>query len=400
MNEKLYNDANLIIKSSINSIQVDIAIKKCLSNYKKPKGKTILLAVGKAAYQMAKAVTDNIPINEGIVITKYNHSKGPLNNIKIFEAGHPILDANTIKATKEAISMCENLTKDDLIIFLISGGGSSLFEDPLINLDKMKKINDELLKRSASIEEINTIRKRLSNVKGGKFAQLCKPAKILNIILSDIIGDPLDMIASGPSYPDKSTSIDALNIVKKYNLEFDEEILGLLKKETIKQLDNIDSFVIGNNEILKKAAQGKAKELGYKTIYIDNPLTKDIYEAIQTFTSLIENHKEERNICFIAGGEITLDIKGNGLGGRNQEFVCRMGKYMKDNMCFFAIGSDGTDGPTDAAGGYIDKDLYKKDIDEYLNNNDTYHYLKKYGGLIITNPTGSNVNDLYCLLIN
>lgn len=399
MNKELYNDANIIIKSSINTILNDTTLKKCLLQYQKPKGKTILLAIGKAAYQMAKETIDTIDIDEGIVITKYKHSLGTLNNIRVFEAGHPILDENSIKATKEAINMCSNLTKDDLVIFLISGGGSALFEDPLIDLEKLKQVNEELLKHSINIKEINTIRKRLSKVKGGKFAQLCKPAKILNIILSDIIDDPLDMIASGPSCPDKTIPKDALNIVKKYNISFDKEILSLLNEDTIKELDNVETFVINNNKKLTLAAKDVAISLGYKTIHLDKALTGDIKKAVSLMKSLLVKYKDEKNICIIVGGEITLTVKGNGLGGRNQEFVCRMGEYLHNNMCFFAIGSDGTDGPTDAAGGYIDKSLYESEINDYLKNNDTYHYLEKHNGLIKTGPTGINVNDLYCILI-
>ena len=295
--------------------------------------------------------------------------------------------------------MCSNLTKDDLVIFLISGGGSALFEDPLIDLKKLKQVNEELLKHSINIKEINTIRKRLSKVKGGKFAQLCKPAKILNIILSDIIDDPLDMIASGPSCPDKTTPKDALNIVKKYNISFDKEILSLLNEDTIKELDNVETFVINNNKKLTLAAKDAAISLGYKTIHLDKALTGDIKKAVSLMKSLLVKYKDEKNICIIVGGEITLAVKGNGLGGRNQEFVCRMGEYLHNNMCFFAIGSDGTDGPTDAAGGYIDKSLYESEINDYLKNNDTYHYLEKHNGLIKTGPTGINVNDLYCILI-
>lgn len=399
MNKDLYNDANQITNYSINEILPDKAIKKALLNYSKPKGRTILLSIGKAAYQMAKEIVLNIEIDKGIVITKYNHSKEPIQNIKIYEAGHPIVDENSIKATREAIDMCSNLTEDDLVILSISGGGSSLFENPLIELNKLKEVNNKLLKCSASIEEINTIRKRLSRVKGGKFGELCKPAKVMNIILSDIINDPLDMIASGPTYPDSSSSKEAINIINKYSLNFDQEIINLLNKETIKYLNNIESYIIGNNKILKSSAKKKAEDLGYKVINIEKPLTCNIDEAVSIFKMLLDKHINEHNVCIIAGGEIVLEVKGNGLGGRNQELACRMAKYMKDNVCFFAIGSDGTDGPTDAAGGYVDKNIFNSEIDNYINNNDSYHYLEKYEGLIKTGPTGSNVNDLYCLLI-
>lgn len=401
MNKSLFKDANEIINYSINEVLPDKTIRTFFNNFNKPKGKTIMIAIGKAAFTMAKETVSIISVDKGLVVTKYDHSKGSISNTEIIEAGHPTPDSNSIKAAQKAIDLCSNLTSDDTILMLISGGGSSLFELPLINLEELQDINNQLIKCGASISEINTIRKRLSKVKGGKFAEICKPAKVINIILSDIINNPLDMIASGPTYIDSSTSQDALKIINKYKLEIKENTKELLKNETIKILDNIKTHIIGSNEGLRQATKHKAIALGYKVIDIENPITSDINEAVELFKEKINQYKDSKeNICIIAGGEITIRINGDGLGGRNQEFACRMSKYITDsNICFFAIGSDGTDGPTDAAGGYADKDTFNNELDYYLNKNDSYHYLEKYGGHIKTGPTGSNVCDLYCLLI-
>lgn len=401
MNKQLFSDASNIIDYSINEVLPNKSIKKIFNKIEKPKGKAIMIAIGKAAYTMASEFTSNFDITKGLVITKYGHAKSKLPNTEIIEAGHPILDNNSLISTSKAIDLCNNLTKDDIVYMLISGGGSSLFEYPFIDLKELQDINDYLIKSGASINEINCIRKRLSKVKGGRFAEICKPAKIINIVLSDVIGDSLDVIASGPTYPDSSSYNDVTNVIKKYNLHFNETIMNYLKKDAINSLDNIETYTIGNNSLLKKAAAEKAQSLGYKTKIIDKDITEDINNVVEYLKSLLDNNKyNNENICIIAGGELTIEVKGSGLGGRNQELACRMIPYLLDtNACMFAISSDGTDGPTNAAGGYVDKDSYNPELNEYLMNNDSYHYLEKYNKLIKIGPTGTNVCDLYCILI-
>lgn len=401
MNNLLYNDAQKIIDYSIQEVLPGAAVRKALENYKEPKGKTIMIALGKAAYTMAKETLEQVKVDKGLVVTKYGHSQGPLKNTEIIEAGHPILDDNSVKGANTAIEMCSNLTADDTVIILVSGGGSALFEAPLVTLEELQDVNSQLLKCGANINEINTIRKRLSKVKGGRFAEICSPAKVIDIILSDIINDPLDMIASGPAYPDASTTEDALNIVSKYNLKLNDKIMDLLHRDTVKKLDNVETYITGNNEELKQAAKKKAEELGYKVVYVKEALTSEVKEAAKYMESLIDMHLNDgEDVAIVTGGELVVEIKGDGLGGRNQELACRLAPYLKDkNACVFAVGSDGTDGPTDAAGGYADSDSLHPGIEEYLNNNDSYHYLENFGGLIKTGPTGTNVCDLYCALI-
>lgn len=397
MNKELYDDCLEIATKSIKNVNPSKAIKTTLKDFKYPKGNTYMIAIGKAAYTMAKETIKNINIKKGIVITKYGHSKGKLKNVKIFEAGHPILDSNSIKATEQAIKLAENLTKDDKVIFLISGGGSALFESPLIPLKELQDINDQLLKSGANIKEINTVRKKLSKVKGGKFAKICSPASIYNVILSDVINNPLDMIASGPTIADSSTAEEATKIIKKYNINISNKTSKLLKYKPIRKLNNVETQILLDNESLKLAANKICENLGYKTIYISNPVTSSITKAKNQLSKYFKDLKPKTVI--IAGGEVVVKVKGNGIGGRNQELALTLGKYINDNKtAVMCIGSDGTDGPTDVAGAYVDKSIIKKDLDDYLNDNDSYNYLKKYGGHIKTGPTGTNVCDLYLII--
>lgn len=397
MNNVIYKDALDIVNYAINKVLPNEAIKNALNDFVVPKGKVYMIAIGKAAYSMSKETLKHIDIYKGLVITKYNHAKGELKNTKIIEAGHPVLDENSIIAAQEAINLVKDLTKDDTVIFLISGGGSALFEAPLISLDEFKDINNQLLKCGANIQEINAIRKRLSKVKGGKFAKLCSPAKVFNIILSDIIDDPIDMIASGPTVNDNSSSQDAINVVEKYKLSINKETMKLLNLDGVKDLKNVETHVSLNNEAFKKAAKQRSKELGYDVYYQSVPLVEDISKAINIMSYYTKKAKE--NSVTILGGEITLEVKGNGLGGRNQELALTLGTYLKDNdTAVICVGSDGTDGPTDAAGAYVEKSMIDDTVYNYLNDNDSYHYLEKHNGLIKTGPTGTNVCDLYMII--
>ncbi|SDB23831.1 protein of unknown function [Pseudobutyrivibrio sp. YE44] len=235
MNQKLRKDIDYIVENSIKAVLPDEAVMKALESYTPSKGKNVLVAIGKAAWQMAKAATNALGyVDYGIVITKYDHVKGSIDGIECIEAGHPIPDENSFRATGRAIELVKDLTADDTVLFLISGGGSALFELPLIDADELQDITKQLLASGANIVEINTIRKRLSQVKGGRFALKCAPAKVFSIVLSDIVGDPLDMIASGPAYPDTSTCADANRIVKKYSLKLSDKAKTLLNEETPK----------------------------------------------------------------------------------------------------------------------------------------------------------------------
>ncbi|NLJ90306.1 MAG: glycerate kinase [Clostridiales bacterium] len=406
----LREDAQKIIDSAINAALPHTAVKKAIEGIDFSGGKLVLVSIGKAGWSMAKAASDLLGdrIDDGVVITKYDHSEGDLPNIRIFEAGHPVPDENSFKATDEVIRLVSNLSADDKVLFLVSGGGSALFERPIISSDELEDITEQLLASGANIVEINTIRKRLSAVKGGKFAKLCEPAYVYSIILSDIIGDPLDMIASGPAYPDSSTYDEALLIAQKYNINMSSEVKELLSKETPKSLTNVTTKVTGSVTQLCMAAEKTCKELGYKPLVLTASLCCEAREAGSFLASIAEYYKDTKeSLAFIAGGETVVRVKGKGLGGRNQEIALGAAEQLSklNNVAVFSVGSDGTDGPTDAAGGYVDnntKEILKKqniDIHEILDNNDAYNGLKACNGLIITGPTGTNVNDLSVLLI-
>lgn len=403
-------DSNKIIESAINSALPNNAVRKALQDEDFSGGKLILVSIGKAAWSMAQSACEFLGnrINEGIVITKYDHAQGDLQNVRIMEAGHPIPDANSFAATEEAIKMVSGLSAEDKVLFLISGGGSALFEKPLINENELEPLTKQLLASGADIIEINTIRKRLSAVKGGKFAKLCEPAQVISVVLSDIIGDPLDMIASGPAYPDSSTSEQATEIIRKYGITVSEEISELLKMETPSKLNNVRTKITGSVTQLCFAAERTCRDLGYEPILLTASLRCQAREAGGFLASIAQYYNSsEKSLAFIAGGETVVQLKGKGKGGRNQELALAAAEDISEleNVAVFSIGSDGTDGPTDAAGGYVDtgtkKLLAQKGIDIFktLENNDAYHALQASGGLIITGPTGTNVNDLSVLLI-
>jgi hydroxypyruvate reductase len=222
MNYKLRSDADKIIKQAIGAVMPKEAVVRALTDADLT-GNVYIVAVGKAAYSMAKAASEHVSYKKGIVITKYGHVKGELADIECYEAGHPVLDENSVKATEKVLELVAGLTSEDTVLFLLSGGGSALFEKPLADLSELQDITGQLLACGADINEINTIRKRLSGVKGGRFAEIVAPAKVYSIILSDIVGDPLDMIASGPTVPDSSTCEMAKEIVKKYRIRLSEE---------------------------------------------------------------------------------------------------------------------------------------------------------------------------------
>ena len=404
------NDADKIMKAALNAALPDTAVKKALGELPAFSGRLILVAAGKAAWQMAAAAYKELGsrVDRGIVITKHGHAMGSIGDMLIREAGHPVPDADSYSSTQEAIDMVRSLTGEDLVLFLLSGGGSALFEKPLIPTEEMDDITRQLLACGADIVEINTLRKRLSAVKGGKFAQLCAPARVFSVVLSDILGDPLDMIASGPAHPDSSTAEQAKAILSKYKLQVSEKVHQLMDVETPKALDNVTTKITGSVRQLCAAASETAAALGYEPVVLSASLRCEAREAGSFLASIAQYHENtDKSIAFIAGGETVVHLTGHGKGGRNQEIALAAAKDiagMRDTVVF-SLGSDGTDGPTDAAGGIVSGEtaavLAAKgiSIDAVLQDNDAYHALKAADGLIFTGPTGTNVNDLTCLLI-
>ncbi|MDD3429885.1 MAG: glycerate kinase [Oscillospiraceae bacterium] len=410
MNNILRKDADFIVKQAIKAVQPDAAVQRALKG-KEFAGRVVLVAAGKAAWQMAKAAYNCLGtrIEKGVVVTKYNHVMGPIGNFTCLEGGHPVPDENSFLATQAAIDLVSGLQPQDTVLFLLSGGGSALFEKPLIPGEELQHITNQLLACGADIVEMNTVRKRLSAVKGGRFAQLCAPAQVFSIVLSDILGDPLDMIASGPAYPDTSTGAQAWDIVKKYGLVLSLRAQACLDDETPKSLPNTTTQVTGSVRQLCSAAASACETLGYEPIILTDRLACQAKEAGSMLASILKTHgQENKKIAFLAGGETVVQLTGKGLGGRNQELALAAAPGIAElaGAAVFSVGSDGTDGPTDAAGGYVDSTtqstLQAKGINvhEVLNQNDAYHALQACDGLIITGPTGTNVNDVAVALLH
>ena len=406
---KLRQDADAIIQAAITAAQPDEAVRKALEGRDFGSGRVVLVAAGKGAWQMANAASLILGsrIDTGIVITKYDHSKGPIANFTIREAGHPIPDENSFTATQQALDLVSGLTAQDTVLFLLSGGGSALFEKPLIPAADLEELTHNLLVCGADIVEINTLRKRFSGVKGGRFAQLCAPAHVVSIVLSDILGDPLDMIASGPAYPDSSTCAQAKEIVQKYHLPMTDQMLTLLEQETPKALDNVETQITGSVRQLCAAA-ATARTLGYEPLILTDCLSCEAREAGVFLANMVRYQRTAgRRIALIAGGETVVHLTGHGKGGRNQELALAAAPGIAglDGCAVFSVGSDGTDGPTDAAGGYVDGETEAalraagRDVYRTLADNDAYHALQAVGGLIRTGATGTNVNDVAVALV-
>ncbi len=408
MNETLYAHANEIARRAIAAVLPDEAVRRALAGRAFPGG-VFLVAAGKAAWRMADAAVSCLPpLAGGVVITKDGHARGPIPGCECFEAGHPVPDARGFAATRRALSLVSGLAPEDTVVFLLSGGGSALFELPLIPGEELQRITAHLLASGADIGEINTVRKRLSAVKGGRFALRCRPARVLSILLSDVLGDAPDRIASGPAYPDPTTCADALRVCARYGLRLSDEARACLAQETPKALDRVETRVEGSVSALCRAAGEAARALGYTPVFLTDRLCCQAREAGSFLASILRSHAGGGDsLAFIAGGETVVRVTGRGLGGRNQELTLAAAEGIAGlpGAAVFSVGSDGTDGPTDAAGGYADGDTVPAlaaaglSIRDALADNDAYHALSRVGGLIVTGPTGTNVNDVAVALL-
>ncbi|MDE6932183.1 MAG: DUF4147 domain-containing protein [Oscillospiraceae bacterium] len=410
MNEVLRRDAEAVVLSAIDAVRPDAAVRRALARIALTED-LYLAAVGKAGWQMAAAAVRYLdrPFRRGIVLTKYGHVMGDIPGVICREAGHPVPDEGSFRGAREILEMTRGLRAEDMVLFLLSGGGSALFEEPLIPPEELQDVTNQLLACGADIVEMNTIRKRLSAVKGGRFARWCAPARVEAVILSDIVGDPLDMIASGPAAADPSTCAQAREIVRKYRLRLSPAALECLDWETPKTVENVHTQVIGSVRELCRAAAAKCEALGYRPQILTDRLGGEAREA---GTMLARKAKEvppgTGRTALIAGGETVVHLTGNGLGGRNQEIALAAAEELRGvrNAALISVGSDGTDGPTDAAGGYADGGtfdaLLRKGIRiaDVLRNNDAYHALDAVDCLIRTGPTGTNVNDVTVALID
>ena len=409
MNQVLYADACAIVRQAIAAVLPDEAVRRALKDFAPGPGRLLLVAAGKAAWQMARAALDALPrVDGGVVVTKYAHVKGALPGVTCFEASHPVPDENSFSATRAALELTANLHAEDTVVFLLSGGGSALFEQPLVSGAELQAVTGQLLGCGADIVEMNTVRKRLSAVKGGRFAQHCAPARVFQVVLSDILGDPLDMIASGPACPDTSTCADALAVAEKYGLTLSEEAKACLARETPKTLDNVETRITGSVRQLCAAAAEACRARGYEPVLLTDHLDCEAREAGRFLAAIARTHAQGgRRLAFLAGGETVVHLTGRGLGGRNQELALAAAPGLAGlDTAVFSVGSDGTDGPTDAAGGYVDGDTQAalaakgRAVPAVLADNDAYHALQAVGGLIVTGPTGTNVNDVAVALVD
>lgn len=389
-------------------------------------GRVYVLAAGKAAALMAKE-TEKIMgdlITDGHVVTKYGHGSR-LRHLTLTEAGHPLPDAAGVEATRRMLALARQAEKDDLVICLISGGASALMADipEGATLDALKQASDLLVRCGADISEINAVRKHLSGVKGGQLAKAAAPATVITLILSDVIGNTIDVIASGPTAPDSSTFADALAVIRKYALEdrFPAVLLDHLRQgaagllpETPKPGDPVFSHVynhiIGSNLLALEAAARKAGELGFEARIITDALQGDYSVAADFILRTIEEATQPNHakpLCLLFGGEPTLQVSGSGLGGRNQHLALRLATRLDSagDITILCAGTDGTDGPTDAAGAVVDSrtlsDARERHIDtfDYLSRFDSYHFFRQVGGHIVTGNTRTNVMDMVVVLL-
>ena len=389
------------------------------------------VAFGKAAFSMMDGLmtylkstnsTDKIH-NLPIVIS--NSKSVPDYPISEFITAHPTPDENSVLAAKTVLKYTSEINTHDLSINLISGGGSSLLCLPHddISLNDKVLVNNLLLKCGASINEINTIRKHLSKIKGGRLSEHVYPSKSISLIISDVINDDISTIASGPTSIDHTTYSDAIDIIHRYKIEKEipENVMDLLKRgksgqvsESPKKLDNTDNHIICSNKIFRKELIQAANNLGFNSFLIDRDIngvaSDEAVRLIDDYNSIITN-SPSRRIAIVSGGETVVDIKGSGKGGRNQElglsFLHRLnGELLNRNWLFLSVGTDGIDGPTDAAGAIISSDTIDKhaalasNIDKYLDNNDSYNCLNQLDSLYITGPSGTNVADIQILLVD
>ena len=359
-----------------------------------------VLAVGKAACPMAKAAcgvfTDSIKF--GFALTKYGYGEKLPYPVDVLEGAHPVPDENDVINSRKALLKTDALTKSDCLIFLVSGGGSALFEDPKIILGELKKVNEICLKSGCPIDVLNAVRKRLSNVKGGKFAERTK-AEIFCLALSDFLGDRPDVIASGPCFPDMTTDDELKNRMREYNLDFGGKINNLLFSEKKPKNKKVYYKTVGSVKNLCESAAFEAEKSGYKTEIVTDSITG---EAADKGILIAEKALSlPKNRCLIYGGETTVTVRGKGKGGRAQELCLAAAEIIRGKeITVLSAGSDGTDGPTDAAGAVADGQTADEigDIGSYIENNDSYNAFKKCGGLIITGATGTNVNDIIIVL--
>lgn len=435
----LRTDASKIFSAALHAADPRAAVERVLSRrgdtlllndqpiFDFNKGTLRVIGAGKAGAPMAQAVEDILGATGalGAVTVKYGHLV-PTRTIEVYEAGHPLPDENTLRATLSLISQLEELTANDLVLCLFSGGGSALMEWLVegVTLDDLRVFTHALLRCGATIYELNTLRKHISRVKGGQLARLAQPARVVSLILSDVLGSPLDVIASGPTAPDSSTFADCLALVEKYHLSdtFPRSILSQYERgargeipDTPKADDplftRVTNVIIADNQIACDAAAQQAQALGYAVHLLSTQMQGEAREIGIELGKLAKGKNNEtqnppRRICWLGGGEPTVKLQGHGKGGRAQELVLAAALEIAGDaeIVVLSAGTDGSDGPTDAAGAIADNGTVSRaralglDVNAFLQENDSYHFFQALDDLVITGPTNTNVNDLMIAL--
>lgn len=366
-----------------------------------------VLSVGKAAVPMARAAADFFKdrICKGLLVTKYHHT-GDFSSpyFEIIEAGHPISDDNSIKAAEKGLAIANELTEKDVLIVLLSGGGSALFEKSRVPSDIQRDITARLLSSGADIREINAVRKRLSHVKGGLISDAAYPARVITVALSDVLTNDKGVIASGITVRDEEADEFISGVVSRYLHGIREDIKNIILTKNHIKINDGGYYFAGDINILCNAAGKMADELGYTVHHMNRFLTGEARLRAEEIIDAVPYVKGKH--CYIYGGETVVTLKGSGKGGRNQETALSAAIRLRDKrgIALISVGSDGTDGPTDAAGGYADTGSYEKMVragispEKELNDNNSYYALKTAGELIVTGPTGTNVNDIIVVL--
>lgn len=437
--ERLKADSHLILESALDAVDPYKAVHSHVTREGRflnvgthrydlqEVERVIVVGAGKASARMAVAIEEILGdlISDGLINVKYGHGE-PLRKITVWEAGHPVPDQAGIEGARRLLTLVKDANERDLVICLISGGGSSLLPQPTSGIDLLSKqeTTRALLESGATIHQVNAVRKHISDIKGGRLAQAAAPARVVSLLLSDVIGDDLDVIASGPTVPDTTTFASALDVLDRYDLtgRVPVNVLSHLRAgvrgdnpETPKPGDavfnNVVNVIIANNAGAINAAAEKAHSLGYKPLVLSSFIQGEAREVARVMAAIareiaVTGRPIARPACVIAGGETTVTLKGTGAGGRNQELALQASLDIEniENILILASGTDGTDGPTDAAGAIasgktlaVARELGLSARD-YLANNDSYHFFKAIGDLVMTGPTGTNVMDIILIL--
>jgi glycerate 2-kinase len=437
--EELRHSARMIWDAALNAANPATCIRRSLqvrdgvlvvNGHEFPmEGRLIVVGTGKASARMAQVVEEILGsrIGGGVVVTKYGHAL-PLQRIRLLEAGHPIPDTSGMRGVQEIRQLVRGLTKNDIVLCLISGGGSALWPAPAggVTLEEKQEVTALLLRAGATILELNAVRKHLSAIKGGQLAAWVAPARVISLIISDVIGDPVDFIASGPTAPDTTSFADASAIVEKYGVDVPKSVSERLQRgargeisETPKPGDplfeRIENHIIANNHLVVEAALSKARELGFNSVVLGTEVEGEAKEVGRFFVAVArEIGSAGRPVtppgCVLSAGETTVTVRGSGVGGRNQEMalawaIAAAARPAPIPCCFASVATDGSDGPTDAAGGIVDPSTCARAVEaglipaKFLQANDSWNFLNATGDLIVTGPTHTNLMDLQILLV-